>query len=189
MGNVSFYPVTSFFSPNILSVNANFIGSKIFFIVTSGSKMWHPSLNGRALEVVARPESNRKVYWQCDCLCPVSKQPHVWRASRRVKDKLGCPVCALTTICTSCSSGCNSIQALCPKIAIFSGKDPKLIAPNSSRRFHWCGFVRQQQVSIWATVRMVREHSGKGSSRSLRHTFRLARYKAVCQGAWPSDSD
>ena len=61
-----------------------------------------------------RLKSSKKIFWLCS-KCP-AKQEHSWSArpyNRSSCRKSGCPYCAGNAACQ-----CNSLQALCPSIAI-----------------------------------------------------------------------
>jgi hypothetical protein len=109
--------------------------------------MFHPTLNGRTMETVVRPDSSRKIWWQCNKICRISRHPHAWYATLHNKNRFGCLVCSGTVVC-QCPDHCNSLLYLYPDFAkrlcidSFSNEKnitPENIAINDTRAFWFHG--------------------------------------------------
>lgn len=150
--------------------------------------MWHPTRNGRALE--PRIGSNCKGWWQCTKKCSETQQPHVWRSTRHVKDKLGCLICANLVVCPC---GCNSLEAQHPNIAAMWDSHKattRTVAVNDTRRFRWRGIACQQPVSFTATIRMMLNHRHQKAYRRFAEFNNVYRKQMAllgireCHGDW-----
>jgi hypothetical protein len=113
-------------------------------------------MNGRALECVATLDSNRKIWWQCTKACDDGTL-HAWRATPRVKDKLGCQVCADLVVCR-CSNRCNSLVRQQPELAKkwatksnivwHPHANPENVTLNDTRQFCWEDWLGYMQCTI-----------------------------------------
>ncbi|WP_235679992.1 zinc-ribbon domain-containing protein [Mycobacteroides abscessus] len=107
---------------------------------------WHPILNGELRPTQVRPNSNRKLWWQCP------KCGHTWRTTAATRNYgRGCPACAGRAVTAS-----NNLAVLFPEVAaqwhptLNNDLRPNQVVAGSDKKPWWncqtCGHAWQATV-------------------------------------------
>ena len=118
-----------------------------------------------------RLKSNKQIFWLCSN-CP-AKQEHSWSApplSRTSRTKQGCPCCAGKVACE-----CNSLQALCPSIAVQwdHGKNKGQPRDYTAASHHMAWWSSPQRGSWQQSIKLRTQPGRRASARSKHVAQRL----------------
>ncbi|MBQ6550064.1 MAG: zinc-ribbon domain-containing protein [Lachnospiraceae bacterium] len=115
---------------------------------------WHPTRNGTLTPGEVRPQSNRRVWWQCD-------KGHEWQAmiNARSQSGSGCPYCSNRSVL----AGFNDLATVEPKIAAQWAEDlngsltPEMVTYGSKKRVWWrCPAGHVWQATVYSRAGTMR---------------------------------
>ena len=154
----------------------------------SYSRSWlSEHLDHSQSDPLTRMDLTDKIFWLCS-KCP-AKQEHSWSAwpcSRNCRGKSGCPCCAGQVACQ-----CNSLQALCPSIAVEwdHGKNegqPSDYTASSSHLAWWSSPQRGSwQQTIHSRTQMLRSAGTSSRCRLRIFPMALAAHMPIVTLCWP----
>ena len=112
-------------------------------------QQWDVERNSHLGAIRVKPQSNRKVVWQCD-KCPAG-QPHIWTAVVGTRTRgTPCPYCNNTRVCLH-----NSLATIAPDVAQYwndskNEKSPEQVLAGSTAKAEWkcpaCHFEWQAHI-------------------------------------------